>query len=194
MIIGAPERTPFSMIQNLNMKTPEGKANVEKAREKGMERLEFCCKIYMLQVRSGRYFIHEHPLTAASWATEFMTNPRASPAVYTAEAHMCAYGMQSEVRDGVGFAMKPTRFLTNSIVTAKALSRTCPGNHQHVRLMEGRVRAAAMYAQALWRAIFRATLEQAKADAGDMMCVQCVERADNDFVGEVAFKEPEWKS
>ena len=34
----------------------------------------------------------------------------------------------------------------------------------------------------------------ARADARDMMCVQCVETEDNDFVGEVAFEEPQWKS
>ena len=94
---------------------------------------------------------------------------------------MCAYCMQSKDRHGVGFAMKLARFLTNPIATAKAPSRRCPGNHRHVHLVEGRARAAAIYPQVLLRAICRATLEQAKADAGDMMCVQCVESEDDDL-------------
>ena len=66
MIIGSPECTPNSNIQNLNMKTPEGKEKIERAREDGTKHLEFCCKIYMLQIEAGRYFIHEHPFTATS--------------------------------------------------------------------------------------------------------------------------------
>ena len=89
MIIGSPECTPFSTIQNLNMRTPEGKEKVERAREEGTKHLEFCCKIYALQIAAGRYFIHEHPLTATSWDTECMARLRASPAVYTAEAQVC---------------------------------------------------------------------------------------------------------
>ena len=166
MIIGSPECTPFSTIQNLNMRTPEGKEKVERAREEGTKHLEFCCKIYALQMAAGRYFIHEHPLTATSWATECMTKLRECPAVYTAEAHMCAFGMQSRDRHGPGYAKKPTRFLTNSVVSAKALSRRCPNNHRHVHLMEGRARAAAIYPQELCRTICRATLEQAKAGKG----------------------------
>ena len=64
----------------MNMRTPEGKEKVERAREEGTKHLEFCCKTYMLQVKAGRYFIHEHPLTASSWATECMTKLRNCPA------------------------------------------------------------------------------------------------------------------
>ena len=78
--------------------------------------MEFCCKIYARQIAVGRYFIHEHPLTATSWATECMAQLRACPAVYTAEAHVCAYGMKSKDKHGPGYAKKPTRFLTNPIV------------------------------------------------------------------------------
>jgi hypothetical protein len=142
-----------------------------------------------MQTAAGRYFIHEHPLTATSWATECMTKLRECPAAYTAEAHMCVYGMQSKDKHGPGYAKKPTRFLTNSVVSARALSRRCPENHRHVHLMEGRARAAAVYPQELCRVICRATLEQAKADAGDLVCLQCVDG--DEHVNEVAFEELE---
>ena len=64
MIIGSPECTPFSSIQNFDMRTPGGKEKVERAREEGTKHLEFCGNIYMLQVEAGIYFIHEHLLTA----------------------------------------------------------------------------------------------------------------------------------
>ena len=111
---------------------------------------------------------------------------------YTAEAHICAYGMQSKDKHGPGYAKQPTRFLTNSVVSARALSRRCPENHRHVHLMEGRARAAAVDPQALCRVICRATLEQAKADAGDLVCLQCVDG--DEHVNEVALEEPQWKS
>ena len=34
---------------------PEGKEKVERAREEGTKHLEFCYKIYMLQIEAGRY-------------------------------------------------------------------------------------------------------------------------------------------
>ena len=69
----------------------------------------------MLQIEAGRYFIHEHSVTATSWFTECMAKLRNRPAVYTAEAHMRAFGMQSKDKHGPAYAKKPTGFLTNSI-------------------------------------------------------------------------------
>ena len=149
-------------------------------------------KIYMLQVEAGRYFIHEHPLTTTSWATECMTKLRNCPAVYTAEAHMCAFGMQSKDKHGPGYAKKPTIFLTNPIMSARTLSRRCHDNHQHFHLMEGRARAAAIYPQELCRTICRATLEQAKAHAGYFCCIQGVDDVEEEHVNEVAFEEQQW--
>ena len=59
--------------------------------------------------------------------------------------------------------------------------------------MEGRARWAAVYPQYICRTICRATLEQAKADAGDLVCIQCVDDVE-EHVNEVAFELPPWKS
>ena len=53
MIIGSPECTPFSQLQELNKLRPGGKEKVAAARERGIKHLEFCCKIYLEQVRGG---------------------------------------------------------------------------------------------------------------------------------------------
>ena len=53
MTVGSPERTSFSIIQNMNMRTPEGKEKVERARGVGTKHLEFSCKIYMLQIEAN---------------------------------------------------------------------------------------------------------------------------------------------
>ena len=34
--------------------------------------LEFCLKLYWIQHRGGRYFVHEHPHGAQSWQEEAM--------------------------------------------------------------------------------------------------------------------------
>ena len=85
-----------------------------------------------------------------------MMKLRNCPAVHTVEAHMCAFGMRSKDKHGEGFAMNPTRFLTNSIEMAKALNRRCLGGHRHVHLMEGQVRAAAIYPKELCRTVCKA--------------------------------------
>ena len=60
--------------------------------------------------------------------------------------------------------------------------------------MEGRARAAVVYPQELCRSICRATLEQARADAGDSMCIRCDDDEGDEHVSEVAFEKPQWKS
>ena len=57
--------------------------------------------------------------------------------------------------------------------------------------MEGRARAAALYPQELCGIICRATFEQAKAIAGDMLCIQWVGDVGDDHAGKVALEEPQ---
>ena len=63
----SPECTPYSNIQNLNMRTPAGKAKVELAIPRGHVHLKFCMTLARRQMDGGRYFIYEHPKSAASW-------------------------------------------------------------------------------------------------------------------------------
>ena len=55
-------------------------------------------------------------------------------------------------------------------------------------------RTRAIYPQQLCRTICTATLELAKADAGDLVCIQCVDDGEEKHVNEVAFERPQWKS
>ena len=66
MIVGSPECTPFSALQDLGMRTPQGREKAIEARRRGEVHLEFCRDIYVLQMKAGRYFLHKHPLTATS--------------------------------------------------------------------------------------------------------------------------------
>ena len=192
MLIGSPECTPFSSLQNLNMRTPEGCAKVLEARSRGEVHLQFCRDMYVEQMRCGRHFLHEHPLTATSWTVDAIKTLAESPLVHSVVAHQCAFGLKSRDKRGEGFAKKPTRFLTSSIELAKTLDRQCPGGHRHVHLVEGRARAAAIYPPGLCKAVCKGTLRQARMDASDMFCIECKDTG----VGEICnveHEEPNWQ-
>ena len=76
-------------------------------RRRGEVHSNFCRELYVEQMRSGRHFLHEHPLTATSWTVDSIRKLAHSPLVYNVVAHMCAFGMQSRDRKGEGFAKKP---------------------------------------------------------------------------------------
>ena len=116
-------------------------------------------------MQNGRYFIHEHPMTATSWKVDCIDELAQSPMVVKAKTHMCAFGMMSKDANGEGPVLKPTIFMTNSIEAQKALEKKCPGHSRHVHLMEGRAAAAQVYPKALCRAICEAIVSQARIDA-----------------------------
>ena len=62
----SPECIPYSNIQSLNMRTPEGKEEVEAARRRGDVRLRFGVTLAQRQMEGGRDFVCEHPEAAAS--------------------------------------------------------------------------------------------------------------------------------
>ena len=96
MLIGSPECTPFSNLQNLNMITPEGCGQVLEGRRHGDVHLAFCRDLYVEQMSSGRHFLHEHPLVATSRTVDSIKDLAASPLVHSVVAHMCAFGIKSE--------------------------------------------------------------------------------------------------
>ena len=50
----SPECTPYSNIQNLNMRTPQGKAKVEAASRRGDVHLRCCVTLAQAQMEGGR--------------------------------------------------------------------------------------------------------------------------------------------
>ena len=135
--------------------------------------LRFCTQLYREQMKNGRYFVHEHPQSAASWHTKCMVDLAASSLVMKVTAHMCAFGMVSRDEHGVGPVKKPTTFMTNSVNIAAQLNKTCPGCRRHVQLMSGRAAAAAIYPRGLCKAVCRGTVLQAQHDASDLVSMRC---------------------
>ena len=63
--------------------------------------LRFMRSIYRLQLREGRFFLHDHPQSAASWREPAMLKLLSEPDVDIAISHQCAYGLHVQGPDGV---------------------------------------------------------------------------------------------
>ena len=115
--------------------------------------LEFGIEMCPMQLRAGRAFVFEHPLTASSWEIAAAQELMNMKSVETSVFEMCQYGMCAEDQFGSGLVRKSTRILTNVPEVADHFSRRCPGGHRHVPLLNGRPKAAAAYPERLCEAV-----------------------------------------
>ena len=128
--------TWFSLLQNLNKKHMS-QEDWQKAYRRAVEHIKFVFELYDIQVRGGRYFLHEHPATATSWKLPVVTEFCARyPHLYAITMDMCQFGMTTpNARGEPTPAKKPTRWLTNSPCLAEQLEQHCPGTHVHEPLL-----------------------------------------------------------
>ena len=115
--------------------------------------VDFAVEVAELQMRSGRLFAFEHPLTACSWALESLKRLRETSGVFDVVCDMCCFGLKSSDEVGEGFAKKPTRVLTNCEPIRDMLMRRCDKTHRHVQLVSGRAGPAQEYTAEFCRAI-----------------------------------------
>ena len=168
-IIGSPPCTDWSTLMNLNWDRMDPDVVAERKKAARVH-LEFCAKLYKLQHRAGRHFLHEHPRSASSWHEETITDLCQFEGVLTVTAVQCRYGLTAQDPEGKGPAQKPTRFMTNSPCVANQLQRKCPNrmthakSHKHVPLLNGRAKAAQKYPTMLCRAICKGIVQQIQAD------------------------------
>ena len=179
LLVGSPPCTAFSSLQNFLRCLPGGNEKVDRAIEAAKIHVEFCIKLYKYQIREGRYFLHEHPMTASSWRLERVEEISRSPLVYKTKTHMCRFGMKSEDEQGVGLVKKPTTMMTNSLEVHRELDKQCIGGHRHVQLLGGKAKACAVYPRELCRAVIRGAVRQMELDAADMMSIEVVGECDD---------------
>jgi len=150
VVVACPPCTLFSQLQNLS-EAPQ--TRVPEKWAEAVEMVNFAAKVCTEQMKAGRKFVFEHPLTATSWSLESLVALRKTAGVFQATTHMCAFGMKSRDVDGEGLVLKPTRFLTNSEAIKEKLDQKCNRGHRHVHLISGRAAAAAEYPKDLIDAI-----------------------------------------
>ena len=96
----------FSMLQELNVAVhghnPECMANFEEEKRKAKIHVEFCCTLFMEQLRQGRHFLHGHPWSARSWVLPCMQQLMSHPSVDLVQGHMCQFTMTAHIdkKDG----------------------------------------------------------------------------------------------
>ena len=168
LLVGSPMCTEFSSWMSINHpKMP--KEVVQQRLERARNHLKCCTKLYAIQIRQGRYFLHEHPAGAASWQEECIQNILGNHGVMHVKADQCQYGLMSKDGLGEGLVRKTTGFMTNAQCVAVELTRKCPNRngkmaHRHVTLEGGRTRPAQVYPDELCRAICRGMINQIDRD------------------------------
>ena len=122
-LVGSPMCTAWSSLQRLseNRRDPE---ELQKLRIQAEVHLRFVCDLYKTQHEAGRYFLHEHPLFATSWQTDFIAEILRMDGVDTVWGDQCQYGQQGGTDEPV---KKPTRWLSNSEEILKKLDTKCVG-------------------------------------------------------------------
>ena len=136
-----------------------------------MVHLRFVCELYQEQVDAGRYFLHEHPAGATSWAEACIQELLSQPGVETAVCDRCQYG-QVDDRSG-DTVKKPTKWMPNSHCIRESLEKRCTGQGGACsrrqggvhRTAEGRVcKASAIYPFKFRKAIFTGCRRQLVMD------------------------------
>ena len=132
--------------------------------------LLFSIELYKIQLRGGRYFVHEHPWPAWSWQLPAMTELMKWPGVRLGKGNMCRHGMMIDTPEGRQLALKATGFLTNLKYILESLAKTCtnnggPNDHKHASLQQSRSAHAAIYLEKLCFAILRGLRKQLTHDS-----------------------------
>ena len=87
-----------------------GEEKFQEMLKRAITHLKFCCELYELQVKAGRYFLHEHPVQATSWRLPCIQRVLALPGVHTCIGDMCRFGMWLADGEGPGLVRKTTKF------------------------------------------------------------------------------------
>ena len=165
ILVGSPPCTMFSVLQNLAVAVNKDKPGWMEAWQRKLDQarrhIKFCCYLYDIQIKEGRFFLHEHPWSARSWYLPEICDIQNRPGVTVTKGHMCRFGMTARDSDGkLQPVKKPTGFMTNAWCIADELNKLCLGDHPHTQLMEGRAAAAAVYPKKLCEAVCRGLKKQ----------------------------------
>ena len=161
VLIGSPMCTAFCRLQSINyakMDPDRVRAILARARM----HLNFVCSLYEEQVKSGRYFIHEHPAMATLWEEPAVRRVMKMANVQVSRVDACQYGMTGSYHGEELPIKKPTRWMTNMRGVTEILQRTCSGRdglcadgRQHATCTGKRADMAAIYPLKLCKAILQ---------------------------------------
>ena len=100
-IVGSPPCAPFSRLQELNKGNRCPKI-VRAEFEAGRRHIQFCLRLYEMQMSRGKHFAHEHPSTSTAWDLPEMIDFIMKQPVEVVTTHMCEFGMKTKDEHGEG--------------------------------------------------------------------------------------------
>ena len=162
-IIGTPSCTAFTILQEWN-RDRLGEERFHDMFRRATRHMEFCCDLYMRQLKLGRHFVHEHPDKATSWGLDCIQGLLRQPGVAVVTFDMCQFGMWQLDSNGPALVRKRTKVMSSSKFVIRALDRQCPGGHRHIQLLQDRARHAQVHPIELSKAIIGAIMEQKSYD------------------------------
>ncbi len=175
VLIGSPMCTQFCTWQALNAARSSDKQAIQRAKTAAIVHMEFVAELYEMQLDAGRFFLHEHPQWATSWQLPKIQALMQRTGVTRVRGDQCQFG--AEIKSGQHKGdpiMKPTGFMTNSPMIAKALNVRCEGapgwcsrstGGQHRLCSSNHARDAAVYPRGLCKAILRGIRDQLREDS-----------------------------
>ena len=180
IIIGSPECRMFSQMQNINRKY--WNEEKDKMMQEAKEHVKFVMSMYKIQIKEGRFFLHEHPSEASSWFMKEVQEVMNTEGVIMTLADQCMYGLKtwSTVRGKLDTAAKKrTRFMTNCKGVAEELQKKCDAGHEHQALVDGRAKDAAIYPRPLCEAICRGIAKEKGQLVHQVKCLMTVSAKDS---------------
>ena len=176
-----------SVVQNINRHRYPDKDWQQKMKDAEVH-VRFCLTLYELQRRAGRYYLHEHPRTAASWRLRSVQRFSRYVDTIFVDSNMCRFGMETEVAGERGLVEKATTFMTNSMEVAVRLDRQCSAEHKrlhkHLPLIGCRMtRPAQIYPAELCQAVAEGIRSQKMVDQPNLCGMDLMDLGigDNEF-------------
>ncbi|CAK9066760.1 unnamed protein product [Durusdinium trenchii] len=149
---------PYSPIQHIfNQATPEQEAALLLKKKRSRKLTRNALRLVKTQLEEGGHVCWEWPQNNGGWRLpelkvlyDLMNQFKET---HHAHIHGCAFG----VKNAVGVPLKkPWKVVCTSPSMAAALTRRCPGNHEHAECIGGQdARNSGFYPEAMCRTIFR---------------------------------------
>ena len=95
LLVGSPMCTAFSAWQHINNRKRDPTI-VSREYVQAMVHMRFCMELYELQHKADRYFLHEHPASAMSWAEPEIRRNALMPNVTTVIGDQYQYEAQDK--------------------------------------------------------------------------------------------------
>ncbi len=166
--------THFCTWQHLNAAKSKDVVAMQRARTAAIVHMNFVAELYQEQMQDGRYFLHEHPLSATSWVLASIDRLGRHPDVTRVHGDRCQFGAEIVSGPQRGQPIKkPTGFMTNAPEIARALNVQCggtgglcsrPGGGVHQLCSGKHAKDAAKYPRNLCKAMLKGVRNQMRED------------------------------